>query len=124
MDNLAMDCARAKALGYGCHYGWFKADYPNSSAIPVKEAGGDLYKTCAHCGERFIPSKKGVKYCGAICSYNANYERIKQRRAEHLATVNCPVCGKEFVSRYGMKYCSAECRIANAMAVRERSNNG
>ena len=37
MDNLARDVALAEKLGYGCHYGRFKAVYPNTMDKSIEE---------------------------------------------------------------------------------------
>lgn len=48
LDNIGRDVVNAMALGYGVHYGNYKADYPNTRdmepEIPVET------KPCLYCG--------------------------------------------------------------------------
>ena len=38
-DHLEYDVMRAEALGYGCHYGAYKADHPETKAEFEAETG-------------------------------------------------------------------------------------
>lgn len=88
MDNLARDVLEAKRLGYGCHYGWYKADHPHT-----KPAADDLpaeasqkqheLRKCKHCGNLFEPSHGGKQYCSESCKHihSAQLNLEARRRA-------------------------------------------
>ena len=57
-------------------------------------------KTCAYCGDEFLPYKNTQKYCSKAC---AEADKKKFTRV-------CPVCGKEFLADYASrKFCSDVC---------------
>lgn len=125
MDNLTRDCVRAKALGYGCHYGKYKADHPqptpNRKSIEVEE---DDPPICPSCGMRFYPKRRGQIYCGTQCQQRRYYQKLKESKGES-DPIKCPVCNKEFTPRWGMKYCSEACRSWQHNEIRrKRRKNG
>lgn len=111
---LDYDMQRADALGYGCHYGDYKADNPNTRAEyeRLTEAQGGELATCPWCGQQF---KKAVgrgpkKFCSEACGdrYRAA-ERYKKNRKPG-ETVACAICGKDFTKTANHHiYCSREC---------------
>lgn len=128
MDNLTRDVIRAKALGYGCHYGKYKADHPNRAAeIPVKEREPERTKICQNCGNEFSLDgrKANTKYCCTFCYNQANAKRAFQRAREKAGTAQiktkiCKICGREFSieDRYaGTKCCSPECKRENRRGI-------
>lgn len=116
---LDYDMQQAKALGYGCHYGDYKADHPNTRAeferltdgVPQepKLGPGVRERKCARCGGTFyISTKHEVKYCSPECKHEAQKERdaAYKRKGKMMA---CKTCGKTFQSYRGTRYCCAEC---------------
>lgn len=73
-DNLDLDVRRAELLGYGPHYGRYKADYPKTKPDIVPD---DLNtQACPVCGTRFRPRKK-QKYCCERCRQAAYLAKQK-----------------------------------------------
>lgn len=115
-DHLEYDAMQAEALGYGCHYGEYKADHPDTRAEWESLTGGepqkiDSFKTvkqCPACGEKFIVNKTNASkiYCCDDCRRNAEYDRQrKQGRARA-----CEWCGKEIpLGVHRTTYCSNDC---------------
>lgn len=80
-DNIDLDVEDAERLGYGCHYGHYKADHPNT-----KDANED----------RLYPKKKKRE---AQLQPRTIYEKV------------CPVCGKKFTTTWvSKKYCDDLCK--------------
>lgn len=52
MDNLDKDIRMAEKLGYGVHYGAFKADYPNTREKTPEQIDPEL-QPCLWCGMLF-----------------------------------------------------------------------
>ena len=117
---LDYDIQQAEALGYGPHYGDYKADHPDTRAeyeamldrAPRdKVTTGNYARTCEACGEVFYTTKRSVrKYCSPECEY-----KVKRARDEKYRTVGkeaiCPNCGTSFYSVRGKIYCSPECKL-------------
>ena len=89
LDNLDRDVIRAERLGYGCHYGRYKADHPHTRAegsnpAPTVEAQElpNTLKSCRICGKMFDPEdfgySKARKFCSVECAEESN--RIRQRK--------------------------------------------
>lgn len=75
MDNIERDSLRALELGYGVHYGHYKADYPNTAPReeePDYEALG--YKECPECGKWFRP-RGCQRWCGDECRVKVSSRR-------------------------------------------------
>ena len=118
LDNLERDVVAAMRLGYGVHYGAYKADHPHTrdcSPIeghkPALEAEKDV--CCALCGKEFLRTYGGQKYCSEECREKAKKEREKkyyQRTKAKILPISCPECGRNFlpVSRR-QKYCCTLC---------------
>lgn len=130
---LDYDAQQAEALGYGCHYGKYKADHPNTeleferlTKTPARpKVAPDRYeRVCARCGATFYTTQNvQKKYCSPECKHEV--EREKERQAKipgHMKP--CKNCGKEFLSYRGTKYCCAECletgRKVAAQRLREK----
>lgn len=138
---LDYDMRRAQELGYGPHYGRYKADHPNTreefEAITEKKKPSPKTITCPICGTKFVKVKNpNQKYCSPECQEMAHRNQCnetKKKRPKSGTLVPCLICGKEFISGRGRKYCSQECRVKgdrqNAARLREkyrqeRKNNG
>ena len=90
-DNLDLDVIDAQAMGYGVHYGQFKADHPftkdanEARLAPTPKSKQKVYEfTCRGCGEKFTTTIALQRYCGENCKAkknNANY-RAKQGQKE------------------------------------------
>lgn len=93
LDNLTRDVLEAERLGYGCHYGRYKADHPHTpTAAPAPRRAPEKDKThiserprtCAMCGKTFYSSNpRPLKYCGPECAYEANQMHGKERYRRH-----------------------------------------
>lgn len=130
MDNLERDVRMAEKLGYGCHYGWYKADHPHTAeltdeeilGLPVKgkkkkpaAKKGPEMTVCLWCGESFPATRHRRQYCNDDCRRYA-YEKVKRERKKaeaHAADQKeklCVVCGKPVTGKGCVKYCSIDCR--------------
>ena len=81
MDNLEKDVAAAMRLGYGVHYGRYKADYPKTK----EDTGADPYiRECRYCGKRFRAAglRNGKLYCDDWCRDAYNSRKAYQKRME------------------------------------------
>lgn len=83
-DNLDMDVRRAKILGYGIHYGRYKADRPNTKCENTEAHESQeesKFRVCPVCGNRFkIGKQQGCKrYCSDEC-YKEQNRRYKMKR--------------------------------------------
>lgn len=87
LDNIERDSAMAMKLGYGVHYGRYKADHPHTrSEEPEKKLTEDA-KPCVRCGKLFEPRKSGQeqKFCCEQCRVAHNSAIALKRRAERKA---------------------------------------
>lgn len=118
MDHLTRDVLEAKRLGYGCHYGWYKADHPHTK--PVDDdlqalvcSGQEDTRICKQCGKPFVPEHRARQYCSDACKqiYSAKLNLEARRRAiANLPTKSCALCGKEFHPHNNKQiYCSISC---------------
>lgn len=71
----------AEKLGYGVHYGRYKADYPNTKDIVVDERIVTPRK-CPNCGAVFYHERGNKIYCSVRCQKNAGMRRHNQRKKE------------------------------------------
>lgn len=83
-DNLDMDVRRAQLLGYGIHYGRYKADHPNTKCENTESHESQeesKFRVCPVCGNRFkIVKQHGRKrYCSDEC-YREQCRRLKTKR--------------------------------------------
>ena len=122
MDNISRDMLRAKALGYGCHYGKYKADHPDpvpEQPQPKKETEQPT-KICRFCGQEFTDGTRNAnaRYCDVQCYRQANAQRnkLKSQQARGITadtTRECAYCGKPFLLANvngNNIYCSPECK--------------
>lgn len=93
LDNLDRDVIRAERLGYGCHYGQYKADHPHTRAegsnpAPIIEAQEipNTLKSCRMCGKMFDPEELGYtrarKFCSNECVVKSKRMRDKKYKAQ------------------------------------------
>ena len=80
MDNLDKDIRMAEKLGYGVHYGAFKADYPNTKEKTPEQIDPDL-QPCLWCGMLFRkdPGRRKL-FCCDVC------RRMHHAQKEHEET--------------------------------------
>lgn len=86
-DNIDLDMAAARRLGYGCHYGHFKADHPytkddNEARLAAKPKRAPqerpVYEiVCRGCGKTFTSPNRLRKYCDDRCK--SKTDGAKQR---------------------------------------------
>lgn len=144
---LDYDMRRSQELGYGPHYGQYKADHPNTRAEfealteKKKPQATPREIVCKNCGKTF--TKTGCAnqfYCSPECkeqghieSVKRSKEKAKEKRPRAGTRQVCPICGQEFISTHGRKYCTVNCRrqgdrITGARLRekyrQERKNNG
>ena len=116
---LDYDMQRAEALGYGPHYGKYKADHPNTRAEfeRLTETAKHAHRsekmgTCPQCGKQFLRTglQSRKTYCSEECRIKNNYAKHYEKKSDAGKTVACPVCGTEFVTKnQHHKYCSRFC---------------
>ena len=83
-DNLDLDVRRAQLLGYGIHYGRYKADHPNTKQYetePPEPQDSLKTRVCPVCGNRFPIGKRQCcrRYCSDEC-YKEQCRRCQMKR--------------------------------------------
>lgn len=133
MDNLARDVREALRLGYGVHYGHYKADHPHTADHSV-EPDPPKYppRKCKECEMEFIPTRRDQRYCTDDCKIRRSNRLGYRRRVAlnmPLGPAICPVCGGGF-DRYKrtQEYCSTSCaatgrNLKRREQKREKSSN-
>lgn len=101
-DNLDLDVMDALAMGYGCQYGRFKADHPltkdaNEERLAAmqkkrkqpaetkpprkrREYFKKFTKVCKCCGNKFVATNSGRRYCSDLCKGRANAQNRKSTK--------------------------------------------
>lgn len=84
MTNLDKDIRMAEKLGYGVHYGAYKADYPSTKEKAPERIDNDV-QPCLWCGMLFrIDRGRRKMFCTDACRrmYHAQkeYELTQERR--------------------------------------------
>lgn len=125
---LDYDVKQAEALGYGCHYGKYKADHPNTeleferlTKTPARpKVAPDRYvHVCARCGATFYTTQNvQKKYCSYDCKKEVENEKARNANTQGR-TKPCKNCGKEFLSYRGTKYCCEAC-LEKARTVQQK----
>lgn len=126
LDNIERDVIAAMRLGYGVHYGHYKADYPytkDPAPIPVQKPEAEPAKpveeekdaVCPVCGKTFIRNH-GRKYCSEECAVKASRVKAReyyQKKRNETRVIVCPECDEEFTTASShQKYCCIACRRA------------
>lgn len=121
-DHLEYDVMQAERLGYGCHYGKYKADHPDTLAkfeevTGVKKlekvAPNKREKVCPVCGVTFVTGNLNTHkiYCGDECRRKADEER--KRQLESMPKGICLWCGGEITdTTMRSRYCGPGCFCA------------
>jgi hypothetical protein len=79
MDNLSMDCMRAKKSGMS--YGFWKAEHPYTKTDEIVYPDYGLVHECVWCGKEFWkPHMRKVRYCSGKCQMA--HMRAKRREVE------------------------------------------
>lgn len=124
MDNLARDVKMAMALGYGVHYGKYKADHPNTAYQTDEEILGSAKRktrprelpqqemvTCRYCGKTFPKSAYGRQFCDDDCRRYFYDQRKREKKMGIVHPANkCVICGEPVLGKRLRKYCSPNCR--------------
>ena len=106
MDRLEMDSVLMEKMGYGVHYGKYKANHPHTEELAHFQAGKPEEKRqCAFCGKEFESNDRRKMYCDDDCKVRA---RNKRKSDSKRAKMKCVVCGKRLDGRRNV-YCSDEC---------------
>lgn len=127
-----------------------KAGLPVAAVWPswVDDLIADQSRPCVECGQPFVPSRSGVRYCGPACStrrasrewHRRRYQtdpdhraakieaarayraHLQARRAQRRRPIPCAECGAEFLpTKVGHRYCAKACNVrAASRAYRQR----
>ena len=90
-DNINLDVMDAKRLGYGAHYGHFKADHPytkdaNEARLEQMQQPArvrPVYEfVCRGCGKKFTTRNKKRRYCSDVCKTKKNSADYRARSNE------------------------------------------
>lgn len=79
MSNLDKDIMMAEKLGYGIHYGRYKADHPHTQH---EEETQEAKATCLLCGNSINRPRHNQKYCCTRCQHIAGMRRHLKKRKE------------------------------------------
>jgi hypothetical protein len=118
-DNIDKDLAMAEKLGYGPHYGAYKADYPNTrepepEIVPVTPDKDVYDAVCPVCGKTFAKVHGLQMYCCQRCKDDARRRMNRDRYARIMGAISnriCPTCKREFLPVHrSQKYCCDECQ--------------
>ena len=106
MDRLEMDSVLMEKMGYGIHYGKYKADHPRTEELAhFLQGKPEEKKSCAFCGREFKSNDRRKIYCNDDCKVRA---REKRKQESKRAKMKCVVCGKRLDGKRKV-YCSDEC---------------
>ena len=106
MDRLEMDSILMEKMGYGIHYGKYKADHPHTEELAhFLQGKPEEKKSCAFCGKEFKSNDRRKIYCNDDCKVRA---REKRKQDNKRANMKCVVCGKWLEGKRKV-YCSDEC---------------
>ena len=110
MDHLDRDVKRALELGYGVHYGRYKADYPHTRDLDEAEEEKPVpTKACVECGTEFPLTHKNKKYCSEEC-YRKHNDRARNSRRMRVPNGICYGCGVKLPEdRRRRIFCSDAC---------------
>ena len=116
MDRLTYDVREAERLGYGVHYGHYKADHPISDFDPDAPQKPKTLppRKCKECQAEFIPPRPNAWYCCDDCRDRRNarlgYQKRKKRKHFPKGQAVCPVCGSDFYRKHSYtETCSRTC---------------
>ena len=86
IDNLTRDVLEAERLGYGCHYGKYKADHPRTAELVCGQDDRTVLVACAECGTLFEPARN-ERFCCALCRNRArNRENYRKKKGVRKIT--------------------------------------
>ena len=109
-DNLDMDSKRALELGYGVHYGRYKADHPHTMDLPAGSVKSPPVAKCLSCGEEFVKNRKDRMFCCDDCRLQYRYKTEgRPVNRNRIRLENCQLCGKPIRDLKMRRYCSIEC---------------
>lgn len=124
MDNIEKDVVAALRLGYGCQYGRYKVDYPNTADHSVDAVPDPLDdeppRYCRNCGKMFTPRDGHQVFCTEECRLERRRIRERQKRnvteKKPVGKLFCPICGRTAAKMtnkqiYCGKSCAATARI-------------
>ena len=138
MDNLSRDVKRAAQLGYGVHYGRYKAEHPFAKGHLEDTVPEQKHQTriCKECGKEFIPHRKNQCFCEEKCRVKYHNRKAarksarKQKKGPYLeiGPASCPICGAAFVRTSKdrrITFCGMSCAAQyRNMIKRETSSDG
>lgn len=89
LDNIEKDVIAAMELGYGVHYGHYKADHPHTREDkPEPQIPEEYMRTCRYCGRQFSTRGQHYRklYCDDDCrqAYNSRQKYLAKQRKEEL----------------------------------------
>lgn len=124
MDRIEYDVMEAERLGYGVHYGHYKADHPISDFNPDAPQKPKTLpsRKCKECEKEFTPERPNMWYCCEDCRNRRNarlgYHKKKNRKKLSKGPAVCPVCGSDFFRKY--IYTETCCRACAALLREQR----
>ena len=98
-DNIDLDMEEAERLGYGVHYGRYKADHPNTKEArearlypkkkqPQVQPRKMYDKVCPVCGMRFSTPVQARVYCTDACKWKNDGIRYREKKQKEEALKN------------------------------------
>lgn len=129
LDNLTRDVLEAERLGYGCHYGNYKADHPHTrpaaDALIIEPEKPEEIRICKHCGTSFVRQRNLRDFCSGVCkrAHAAQLNNEARRRVimKYREQV-CERCGRTFRPTKGVqKFCSRSCASQSRDRIQSKS---
>jgi len=97
-------------LGYGVHYGHYKADHPHTRDTSLDPEPEHKYpeRECKNCGEPFRPHRGDQIYCCEEC--RIEYNRLHTMKNPNRARQKfCRRCGKPITDPKQRVFCGKVC---------------
>ena len=106
MDNIDRDLREAERLGYGCHYGWYKADHPYTAEPEEEQSKKNGTGICRCCGAMFYKGGRAKLYCSDECREKYNQQKAMRAKEKFpLGPAICVVCKKAFARKRATNVC-------------------
>ena len=129
MDNLTRDVLEAERLGYGCHYGNYKADHPHTRPAPDEPLAHleeqEEFRICKHCGKSFVRQSLLRDFCSDICKRTHKAQIVNESRRKSIMKYPdhvCKRCGSVFhPSKRIQKFCSRSCASQGRVRIQSKS---
>lgn len=120
-DNLDLDSRRALELGFGVHYGDYKAVYPHTREMPEPEKEVPM-ESCLECGTLFPATRRGRKFCSDNCRVRYRKYTNAPPDPNKVRLSSCAICGGKITNRKMRRYCCAVCAEMGRLKVKAAWN--